>query len=96
MILSENKGILPQMNSGGKCRVYAALKCSESWLNENPLPEDGRREGIRKLFEGWCQGDVEDMIMASEEDAVVPRKIYMHHPETRWESEMTGLTVIGE
>ena len=96
MILSEGKGILPQMMSGGKCRIYAALRCSESWLNENPLPENGKREEVCKHFEGWCRGDVEDMIMASDEDAVVPRKIYMHDPTSRWDSEMPGVTVIGE
>ena len=96
MILGGDKAILPQMNSGGKCRVYATLKCSERWLSENPLPEDGKREWICGHFKGWCEGTAEEMIMASDEALVVPRRIYNHDADLSWDSDLTGVTVMGE
>jgi len=36
-ILNEGQGILPQMDSGGQCKVYAALKRPVDWVGHHPL-----------------------------------------------------------
>jgi len=95
MILDDGKGLLPQMNSGGRCKVYPGFKCPENWLDENPLPESGKREWIAKMYEGWYELNRE-IIMACDEDTIVARKIWKFDPDLKWDTDKTGVTVIGE
>jgi 2-polyprenyl-6-methoxyphenol hydroxylase-like FAD-dependent oxidoreductase len=87
-------GVLPQMNSGGKCRVYAALKVEQDWLDKNPLPDTGKREFIASFFPGWDQAN--RLILASDADEVIPRRIYQSDPDLKWDTDLTGVTVVGE
>lgn len=95
-ILDEGQGVLPQMNSGGRCKVYASLKRPIDWVDAHPLPEQGKLEWIARMFPGWCEGLVEKLIMAAEEESVVARRIYGFKPDLKWESELSGVTVMGE
>ncbi|OCF60435.1 hypothetical protein L486_00068 [Kwoniella mangroviensis CBS 10435] len=42
MMLDEGKAVMPQMNSGRKCKVYLALKVPIDWQKLHPLPEDNK------------------------------------------------------
>jgi hypothetical protein len=95
-ILNEGQGLLPQMNSGGRCKVYAALKRPIDWVDKHSLPDGEKRKWIAELFRGWCDGFAEKLIMAAEEDSVVARRIYGFQPDLKWESGLTGVTVIGK
>lgn len=46
LALDEGMTVLPQMNCGGLCKVYIGLKCPENWTDENPLPDEGKREWL--------------------------------------------------
>lgn len=96
LILEEGTVVLPQMNSKGKCRVYLGMKVSEAWLDENPLPDAGRREWLDGFVSGWCGGQVRDLIMASEEEHIASRRIFAYDPKFRWKSDKSGVTVMGE
>lgn len=95
-ILNEGQGLLPQMNSGGRCKVYAALKRPIDWVDKHPLPDGEKRKWIAGMFCEWCDGLAEKLIMAAEEDSVVARRIYGFQPDLKWESGLTGITVIGK
>ncbi|GFZ44073.1 hypothetical protein JCM24511_01794 [Saitozyma sp. JCM 24511] len=95
LVLDDHKGILPQMNSGGKCVIYAAMQLPEAFLDANPLPEAGKKEVITKHFEDWHPINRE-LIMAADERSVTPRKIWSFDPELKWDSPLTGVTVIGD
>lgn len=83
------------MNCGGLCKVYIGLKCPENWTDENPLPDEGKREWLANFFHGWHE-QVRDIIMASEEDNVVTRRIWQFDPDLKWETDMTGITMMGD
>ena len=94
MVMDEGKVLLPQMNSGGKCKVYAGLHVEEKWLDEHPLPDKGKKEWIKGLYDGWTE-EVREIIMACDEETLVPRRIYAYDPALRWKSDMSGVMVIG-
>ncbi|KIR25407.1 hypothetical protein I309_05777 [Cryptococcus deuterogattii LA55] len=95
LALDEEMTVLPQMNSGGLCKVYIGLKCPENWTDENPLPDEGKREWLANFFQGWHE-QVRNIIMASEEDNVMTRRIWQFDPDLKWETDMTGVTVMGD
>ncbi|EIW70791.1 hypothetical protein TREMEDRAFT_38404 [Tremella mesenterica DSM 1558] len=98
LILHEGKCVLPQMNSGGRCKIYAALRVGEKWLDEYPLPAEGKKEAVARLFpedEGWT-GKARELIEAADEDSVVSRRIYGYPPGLKWKTDLTGVTVIGD
>ncbi|WVW83732.1 hypothetical protein I302_105753 [Kwoniella bestiolae CBS 10118] len=95
MMLDDEKAVMPQMNSGRRCKVYLALKVPVDWQREHPLPDEGKREWLCGLFEGWTK-EVKEVIMASEEGSVRQRKIYQYDPEIRWETDKTGVTIMGD
>lgn len=43
----------------------------------------GRKQRLLKLFEGWCD-DVIDLLLATEEDAILRRDIYDRNPILTW------------
>lgn len=95
-ILGDSKLLMPQMNSSGKCKVYAGLKADHSYMDDHPLPEVGkRREWIKALYAGWGK-EVEDLIDACEEETVVPRRIYAYDPDHGWTTDLKGVTIMGE
>ena len=95
--LDDGKGLFPQMNSGGRCRVYAAISAHAIISNEEPWPEAGkRRQWLIKLCEDWDER-YKELIMASDEETATPRRIYAFDPAFKWTgSETTGVTIIGE
>lgn len=95
-VLNEGLGLLPQMNSGGRCKVYASLQKPVEWVDQNPLPESGKREWIAQFYKGWCRGLAEKLIMAAEEETAVARRIYGFAATLEWDSDLTGVTVMGE
>lgn len=80
--LDEGMTVLPQMNCGGLCKVYTGLNCPENWTDESPLPDEGKREWLADFFHGWHE-QVRDIIMASEEDNVVTRRIWQFDPDLK-------------
>ncbi|WVQ82233.1 hypothetical protein IAT38_004361 [Cryptococcus sp. DSM 104549] len=95
MVLGERKGLIAQMNSGGKCKVYVSRACPEEWQAENPLPGKGKREWLKGHFEGWDEM-VGEVIMAGDEENVGQRRIWQFDAGLKWESEMTGVTLMGD
>ncbi|KAL0450348.1 UNVERIFIED_CONTAM: Zeaxanthin epoxidase, chloroplastic [Sesamum latifolium] len=64
---------------GGKMQWYA-------FYNEAPGGVDapnGKKERLLKLFEGWCD-NVIDLLLATEEDAILRRDIYDRTPTLSW------------
>ncbi|KAL8473206.1 hypothetical protein ACS0TY_029473 [Phlomoides rotata] len=64
---------------GGKMQWYA-------FYNEAPggtEPPRGKKERLLKLFEGWCD-NVIDLLLATDEDAVLRRDIYDRSPIFTW------------
>ncbi|XP_020550425.1 zeaxanthin epoxidase, chloroplastic-like [Sesamum indicum] len=64
---------------GGKMQWYA-------FHNESPGGIDvpkGRKERLLKLFEGWCD-NVIDLLLATDEDAILRRDIYDRTPIFTW------------
>jgi 2-polyprenyl-6-methoxyphenol hydroxylase-like FAD-dependent oxidoreductase len=95
-VLNEGLGLLPQMNSGGRCKVYASLQRPIEWIELNPLPEKGKREWLCDFYAGWCDGLAEKLIMAADEDTVVARRIYGFSVDLEWQTDLTGVTLMGE
>ncbi|KJA22818.1 hypothetical protein HYPSUDRAFT_40598 [Hypholoma sublateritium FD-334 SS-4] len=97
IVLSDGKGLFPQMNSGGRCRVYAAISAHAKISNEEPWPEAGqRRQWLIKLYEDWDER-YKELIMAADEETAAPRRIYAFDPESKWDaSGATGVTIIGD
>ena len=95
-ILGQGKGIMLQMNSSGKCKIYAALNVDHKYVDENPLPKVGsRRNWIKTMYPGW-DALVEEVIDACEEETIVPRRIYAYDPKHTWTTNLKGVTLMGE
>lgn len=77
MILQDQKGLIPQMNSGGKCRAYAAVFDSNDGDDRRggKLPESGKKEWVRDLYAGWDER-CGQLVDAAEEESIVERKIW--------------------
>ena len=98
VVLSDGMGLFPQMNSGGHCRVYAAISAYAKILNDEPWPEaGGRKRWLLNVYAGWDE-KFQELITASEEETATPRRIFGFDPAFKWEvpSEITGVTIIGE
>lgn len=93
MILQDGKGLIPQMNSGGRCRVYAAVYSTDDTRMD--LPTNGKKEVIKQMYTGWDERCA-DLIMASQEESIVARRIYAYSPDLTWTSDLSGVTIIGE
>ncbi|XP_031116309.1 zeaxanthin epoxidase, chloroplastic [Ipomoea triloba] len=64
---------------GGKMQWYA-------FYNEPAGGEDapnGKKERLLKIFEGWCD-NVIDLLLATDEDAILRRDIYDRTPSLTW------------
>lgn len=95
-MLGDQKALMPQMNSRGKCKVYAALRCEESWSDQNPLPASGKVEWVNQtLFTNWNE-DLREIVKVCDEESVVVRRIWYFDPNLRWQTDKTGITVMGK
>ena len=83
------------MNGDRKCKIYADLKCDLEWQDENKLPEKGKKQWICDLYQGWPE-EVKECIMAADEETIVPRRIYGFKHGLKWDSQVSGVTILGE
>lgn len=75
--------------------MYVFLQCDEKWQDEHPLPETGKLEHIADMFATWHPINRE-MIMACDEGSIMQRRIWAFDHDLRWDSDMTGVTIIGQ
>lgn len=95
MILEGGKGLIPQMNAGGKCRAYAAVFEKQEKVGGPLMPETGGKAWVKRLYEGWDPRCL-DLIESADEESIVERKIWAVDPDLTWESDLTGVTIIGK
>lgn len=101
-IVSDNKGLIAQRNSGGIVKVYVALRVAEGWMDEFEgkfLPHghvDTKHalDAITALFPGWAP-ELLDLLRFSDPEPIVPRKIYMLPIPHTWPTRR-GLTLLGD
>jgi 2-polyprenyl-6-methoxyphenol hydroxylase-like FAD-dependent oxidoreductase len=101
-IVSDDKGLIAQRNSGGLVRVYVALRVAEGWLDEfegKILPHgdvDAKhaQDAIIGLFPGWAP-ELLDLLRFCDPEPIVPRKIYMLPIPHTWTTRR-GLTLLGD
>lgn len=95
--IQESKGILAQRNSGGKCKVYLALRVSQTWAADSGIPFDSDAETTRsrllELFEGWAENLRE--ILRVSEPTFIPRPLVALDPTVRWDGK-DGITLVGD
>lgn len=94
-MLEEGQGLIAQMNSGGKGKVYAAFKVEEGAADELVVGSGSKLQALAEKYGGW-DPIAREAIMACEEDSVRLWKIYNFSPDISWETELTGVTIIGE
>ena len=94
MVLDGQKGLIPQMNAGGKCRAYAAMYNAEAQAAEELLPEKGAKAWVRTLYDDW-DSRCRDLVEACDEETIVERKIMAVDRDLTWTSDLTGVTIIG-
>lgn len=95
MILDGGKGLIPQMNAGGKCRAYAAVFDDTKQAGDALMPVQGAKAWVKGLYEGWDErcGELVDM---ADEETIVQRKIWAVNADLTWDSDLTGVTIIGQ
>lgn len=98
--MSDGKGIIAQRNSGGRVRVYVALRVDEGWVEEfeSGILSQGNferaRNAIIDLFPDWAP-ELLDAVRFSDRDSMVPRKIYALPAPHTWQNR-PGLTLLGD
>lgn len=79
MFLGHKQYFVSSDVGGGKMQWYA-------FYNEAPGGVDapnGKKERLLKLFGGWCD-NVIDLLLATDEDAILRRDIYDRIPTLSW------------
>jgi len=95
--LGDRKALIVQRNSGGKMKVYIALRAPESWVEDSKIPFDSdaqaTRAGLLEVLDGWSEG-LRDIIRAAE-PKFIPRPLVCLDPEMKWEGK-DGVTLLGD
>jgi 2-polyprenyl-6-methoxyphenol hydroxylase-like FAD-dependent oxidoreductase len=95
--LGDRKAIIVQRNSGGKMKVYIALRAPESWVVDSKIPFDSdpqaTRAGLLEILDGWSEG-LRDIVRAAE-PKFIPRPLVCLDPEMKWEGK-EGITLLGD
>lgn len=95
--ISNNKAIIAQRNSGGRAKVYLALRVPRDWVKECGIPfetdVDGARKGLLECFEGWSE-ELREIIRVCE-PYFIPRTIVALETGFKWDST-EGITLIGD
>lgn len=95
--VEEQKGLIAQRNTGGRCNAYLALRVPQSWVADSHIPFDSdpeeTRERLLELLEGWDERIREVVRVA--EPKFIPRPIMALDPKTRWENQ-EGITLLGD
>ena len=103
LVLSDGKGIILQRNSGGRVRVYVAVRESEDWVdtylggifsNTDTSNANKVKEHIVNLFPGW-DSSILDSVRLADSNSIIPRKIYALPYPHRWQSK-AGITLLGD
>lgn len=94
--LSDNKGILAQLNGDGRIRVYLSFRADRDWVDTNGIPIDkpqvAKREFL-KLFDDWDEMLKNYIRYAG--DRIVTRRVYMLPIGLTWETRK-GITLLGD
>nr|WP_245403029.1 NAD(P)/FAD-dependent oxidoreductase [Peribacillus muralis] len=94
--LSDNKGILAQLNGNGQIRVYLSFCADRNWVDMNGIPLDKpqvAKHEFLKLFDDWDEMLKNYIRYAG--DRIVTRRIYMLPIGLTWESRK-GITLLGD
>ncbi|OCT12740.1 tetracycline resistance protein [Paenibacillus pectinilyticus] len=94
--LSDNKGILAQVNGDGRIRVYLSFRADRDWVDTNGIPLDKpqvAKQAFLKLFDDW--DEMLKNYIRYAEDKMVTRRIYMLPIGLTWESRI-GITLLGD
>jgi hypothetical protein len=59
------------------------------------MPVQGAKAWVKGLYEGWDErcGELVDM---ADEETIVQRKIWAVNADLTWDSDLTGVTIIGQ
>ena len=94
--LSDNKGILAQLNGDGRIRVYLSFRADRDWVDTNGIPIDkpqvAKREFL-KLFDDWDEMLKNYIRYAG--DRIITRRVYMLPIGLTWETRK-GITLLGD
>jgi len=102
LALNDGKGIIAQVNSDEKIRVYSVLSVPEYWSRQVEKvydwsnPESGAKERlVEEFFADWCP-ELRSLISGcSNKSGVWPRPIYYLPIDHRWD-HVPGVTLIGD
>jgi len=100
-MLSFERGLLAQRNSGGKIRIYVSLKVEEGWAKKEfaEAASGGGSESVRRLllsfFQGWNPELLDFIVHCDEEPAFWARPIYALPADHEWRSK-PGVTLVGD
>ncbi|KAG0581400.1 hypothetical protein KC19_4G248400 [Ceratodon purpureus] len=97
-MLAQDRGLLPQRNSGGLIHVYATVRVEEGWAKEDfaaAVRSGGGsvRELLLRYFEGWNPELLE--FIRNCDDAFYAWRIYSLPIGHRW-SPKSGFTLLGD
>lgn len=101
LMLSFERGLIPQRNSGGKIRIYVALTVEEGWAKEEfaEAASRGGSESVRRLllsfFQGWNPELVDFIAHGDEEPGFWARPLYALPVDHEWRSK-PGVTLVGD
>lgn len=94
--LSNNQGLIAQLNGGAHIRAYAALRVAEDWLTTCGIDftdPDVARAGLLARFEGWSSDLL--ALLRDCDDSFIPRPLYTLPIDHRWDHR-PGLTLLGD
>ncbi|MFE7084080.1 FAD-dependent oxidoreductase [Priestia megaterium] len=94
--LSDNKGILAQLNGNGQIRVYLSFRADRDWVDTNGIPIDKpqvAKQEFLKLYDDWDEMLKNYIRYAG--DRIVTRRIYMLPIGLTWKSRK-GITLLGD
>lgn len=94
--LSDNKGLLAQVNGHNQIRVYITIRVPENWITESKIPFDQpeqARTHLLELFSDWDKSLLN--FIHSCDDNFIPRALYALPISHRWETK-PGVTILGD
>ena len=96
--LHDGKALCGQRNGDDSLRVYAMLPTDESWVSTCGIHWKNARTAMEELktqyYGGWDER-LQELITKADEDALVPRTMYMLPIGFSW-PQRNGVTVIGD
>ena len=101
--LDNNKGLIAQRNSGGKVRVYIALRVALSWIQESPIPSLVTKQDYHQIqqlllsnFSDW-DTSLQDFIRKCDvhESIWALRPLYSLPADHSWEAN-SHVTILGD